>query len=179
MGAARHEGGYAPADRRAANRCGGVGRAGAQQEDQRRGAQQPQVFHPRRQSQQPAHRHSVGAGGKAVQALHRGVQSRKAVQQPRYKGVDAIEQHEAYRGESRGGGQLSPVDPRPPESGGTCQVQKPRCPLVGQQGQPCRQGKQQCQRVRQMKGQQYLRAPQEFSPGGHIRQGFIDLRALL
>ena len=65
--AARHQGGYAPADRRAANRRSGTGRPGAQQEDQRRAAQQPQVFQPRRQSQQPAHRHPVGAGGKAVQ----------------------------------------------------------------------------------------------------------------
>ena len=113
------------ADRRAANRRSGIGRPGAQQEDQRRAAQQPQVFQPRRQSQQPAHRHPVGAGGKAVQALHRGVQSRKAVQKPCYEGVDAVEQHEARRGESRGGGQLPPVGPGPAQAGRAGQIHKP------------------------------------------------------
>lgn len=39
-------------------------------------------FIPRRQSQQPAHRHSVGAGGKAVQALHRGVSPAKPYSSP-------------------------------------------------------------------------------------------------
>ena len=109
--AARHQGGYAPADRRAANRRSGTGRPGAQQEDQRRAAQQPQVFQPRRQSQQPAHRHPVGAGGKAVQALHRGIQSRKAVQKPGDQGVDAVEQGKPRRGQRRPGHQLPPVDP--------------------------------------------------------------------
>ena len=179
MGAARHQGGYAPADRRAANRRSGIGRPGAQQENQRRAAQQPQVFQPCRQSQQSAHRHPVGAGGKAVQALHRGVQSRKAVQKPRYKGVDAVEQHEARRGESHCGGQLSPVDPGPAQAGGAGQVQKPRRPLVGQQGQSRRQGEQQRQSVRQMKGQQHLRTAQKRRPGDHVRQGLIDRRAPL
>ena len=151
--AARHQGGYAPADRRAANRRGGVGRPGAQQKDQRRAAQKPQKFQPRRQSQQFAHRHPVGAGGEAVQALHRGVKPRKAVQKPGDQGVDAVQQGKARRGESRCGHQLPPVGPGPAQAGGAGQVHKPRRPLMGQQGQSRRQGKQQCQGVRQMKGQ--------------------------
>ena len=60
IGAARHEGGYAPADRRAANRCGGVD---ARAHSRKISAAQHSSHRcsSRRQSQQPAHcRHSVG-----------------------------------------------------------------------------------------------------------------------